>query len=59
MKRMIALPLWFLVGGYVGAVIAWALNLNGVLGPVLALALAGVVVLDPRHVIWEKAKQPQ
>ena len=57
MKRIIAWALWFLVGGYVGAVIAWALNINAVVGPLLALALSGVVVLDPRHAIWEKSKQ--
>jgi hypothetical protein len=57
MRRLIALPLWFFVGGYIGAVIAWALNINPILGPVLAVSLAGIIVIDPAKIIW--TGQPQ
>lgn len=52
MKRLVAAALWSLVGWYAGAVGAWALDLSPALGPILAVALAGIVVADPRRIIW-------
>jgi len=52
MKRLIAAPLWFLVGWYLGAAVSWALGLSPALGPVLAVAMAGLLVTDPRRLIW-------
>jgi hypothetical protein len=52
MRRIVAAPLWFLVGWYVGSVAAWALGLGAFVAPIVAVALAGLVVWDPRRMIW-------
>ena len=52
MKRIAAAPLWFLVGWFIGSAVAWAFGLNALLAPIAAFALAGIVVGDPRGVIW-------
>jgi hypothetical protein len=53
MKRIAAAPLWFLVGWFVGSAVGWGFGLNELLAPILAFALAGVVVGDPRGLIWD------
>lgn len=55
MKRIAAAPLWFLVGWFMGSAIAWAFGFSALLAPIVALALAGIVVADPRGVIWNQA----
>jgi hypothetical protein len=55
MKRIAAAPLWFLVGWFMGSAVAWAFGLSALLAPIVALALAGIVVADPRGVIWNQA----
>ena len=55
MKRIAAAPLWFLVGWFMGSAVAWAFGLSALLAPIVALALAGFVVADPRGVIWNQA----
>ena len=52
MKRIAAATLWFLVGWYVGSVAAFALGLGPLLAPIMGVALAGIVVADPRRIIW-------
>ena len=52
MKRIAAAPLWFFVGWYVGSAVAWAFGLGAFLAPMTAVVLAGLVVVDPRGVIW-------
>jgi hypothetical protein len=56
-KRAFATFLWFFAGWYGGAVIAWALGLSPVLGPILAVAAATLVAIDPRHVIWAAGRR--
>jgi hypothetical protein len=55
MKRIAAAPLWFLVGWYVGSVVAWTLGLGPLVAPVAAVALATFVVADPRGLIWDRS----
>lgn len=55
MKRLLAAPLWFIDGWFVGAAAALALGVSPVLAPILALATAGIVVADPRRVIWSRS----
>ena len=54
MKRLVAAPLWFLVGWYIGAATAWILGLSPVIAPILGFALASLIVVDPRHIIWDR-----
>jgi hypothetical protein len=52
MKRIAAAPLWFFVGWFVGSAAAWTFGLGAFLAPMTALVLTGIVVADPRGVIW-------
>jgi hypothetical protein len=52
MKRLVAASLWFLVGWTVGAAGAVVLGVSPALGPILAVATAGIVIADPRQIIW-------
>ncbi len=52
MLKLVATPLWFLVGWTVTAMAAIMLNLPGVLAPVGALATAAFVWFDPARLIW-------
>jgi hypothetical protein len=52
MKRLVAATFWFIDGWFVGAAVAWALGISPVLAPVLALATAGIILADPRQIIW-------
>ena len=54
MKRLVAATFWFIDGWFVGAAVAWALGISPVLAPVLALATAGIIVADPRRIIWAR-----
>jgi hypothetical protein len=54
MKRIAAAPLWFLLGWFVGSVVAWTFDLNGLLAPTIALLLAGFVVGDPAGLFWSE-----
>lgn len=51
-KRTLAAILWSITGWYVGAMVAWMLNLGPVLPVVLAAAAAYFVGADPRRIIW-------
>jgi hypothetical protein len=51
-KRILAAFLWFYTGWYAGAMLADVLSLNPALGPILGAAAAGLIVGDPRRLIW-------
>jgi hypothetical protein len=61
MKRIAAGLLWFLVGWYVGSAASWALGAGPLLAPIAALALTGLVLLDPRAFLWghRQGSQPR
>ena len=52
MKRLLAAPLWFMTGWFIGAVAAFLIGLDGALAPILAFVAASAVALDPRQMIW-------
>jgi hypothetical protein len=51
-KRALAAILWSATGWYVGAMIAWALNVGPVLPVVLAASAGLLIAGDPRRLIW-------
>ena len=51
-KRILATFLWFFAGWYAGAVIAFALGVIPILGPIIGVAAAGLIAGDPRGIIW-------
>ena len=53
-KRVLATVLWFYAGWYTGAMIASLAGLSPVLGPILAVAAAGIIAGDPRRLIWTR-----
>jgi hypothetical protein len=50
--RALAAVLWSATGWYVGAMVAWTLNIGPVLPVVLAAAAGLLVAGDPRRIIW-------
>jgi hypothetical protein len=57
-KRVIAALLWFYTGWYAGATIAVLLGISPVIGPILGAAAAGLIVGDPRRIIWTRPASP-
>ena len=65
-KRILATFLWFFAGWYAGAVIAYALDVSAILGPILGVAAAGLITgvtaagssgrTDPRHRRFRRAR---
>lgn len=53
-KRAAATLLWFYSAWYAGAMIAHALGLSELLGPILGTAAAAIVAGDPRRIIWSR-----
>ncbi len=53
-KRVLATVLWFYAGWYTGAMIASLAGLSPALGPILAVAAAGIIAGDPRRLIWTR-----
>jgi UPF0716 family protein affecting phage T7 exclusion len=51
-KRLLATSLWFYTGWYAGALLAELLGVSPALGPIIATAVAGLVLVDPRRIIW-------
>ncbi len=51
-KRVLAAFLWFYVGWYAGAFVVAFLGISPAFGPILGVAAAGLVVGDPRRIIW-------
>jgi hypothetical protein len=50
--RIISGALWFLAGWVVGATIAFFFGLGPTVGPLVGIAWAAFVVVDPRHLLW-------
>ena len=58
-KRIVAAFLWFYAGWYAGALIAEFLGVSALLGPIIGAAAAGLIVGDPRRLIWAaRAERP-
>lgn len=53
-KRILAAMLWFYTGWYAGAMLAEVLGVSALLGPVIGVAAAGIITIDPRRVIWTR-----
>ena len=51
-KRILAAMLWFYAGWYGGAILADFLGVSVLLGPIIGAAAAGLMVGDPRRIIW-------
>jgi hypothetical protein len=51
-KRVLAAMLWFYAGWYAGAMLAEVFGISALLGPIIGAAAAGLVVGDPRRIIW-------
>ena len=52
--RVIAVPLWFLAGWFVGAMMAWMIGLTALAAPAVAVAAAAFVYFDPGNVFWHE-----
>ena len=52
MKRVAATILWFLAGWYLAAVAAWLTGMPPAIAPILAIATAAVIWIDPRKRLW-------
>jgi hypothetical protein len=52
--RVIAIPLWFVAGWFVGAMVAWMLGLTALIAPAVGVAAAAFVYFDPRNVFWHE-----
>jgi hypothetical protein len=58
-KRLLAGPLWFLATLYAWEFLAFVLpGLPTAVGPVLAIVLASLVVLDPAELLWKSPSVP-
>lgn len=53
-KRILAAFLWFYTGWYAGAMLAEFLSVSPALGPIIGVAAAGLIVGDPRGLIWAR-----
>jgi hypothetical protein len=53
-KRVVAAFLWFYTGWYAGAMLADLIGVSALLGPIIGVAAAGLVVADPRGIIWKR-----
>ena len=51
-KTRLAAILWFYTGWYAGAMLAEILGVSPVLGLIIGAAAAGLIVGDPRRIIW-------
>ena len=58
-KRVVAAVLWFYAGWYAGAMIAALFGISPALGPIFAVAAAGIVGGDPRAIIWGRTRKAQ
>ncbi len=57
-KRTVVTFLWFYSMWVAGAIAAYFGNLPSELGPILAVATAAFVAIDPRGLFWSKAANP-
>jgi hypothetical protein len=54
--RIASAVLWFLAGWGVAGTIAIAFGLNQAIAPLVGIAWAGLVVIDPKDVVWRVGK---
>jgi hypothetical protein len=59
LKRLLASVLWFYATWYGWSILADMTGLPDMLGPVLGLALAAFIGLDPMHRIWTRRPAPE
>jgi hypothetical protein len=57
-KRLLATVLWFYATWYGWSILADMAGLPAMLGPVIGLAVAVVIGLDPMHRIWTRQLAP-
>jgi len=55
-KRAFALALWFYTGWYAGAIVAWALGVSPLVGPLLGAAAAAIFVGIPPRTSWTRTE---
>ncbi len=53
-KRIAAGVLWFYSGWYAGVLLADMIGVSPLIGPLLGVVLAGLIVGDPRRIIWKR-----
>jgi hypothetical protein len=53
-KRVITSVLWLFAAWYAWNVLAWAVGLPTIVGPLIGLAVGLFVGLDPLHAIWRR-----
>ena len=58
-KRVVAAFLWFYTGWYAGAMIAAFIGISPAFGPILGVAAAGLVIVDPRQMFWARPAQAE
>jgi hypothetical protein len=51
-KRLLVSGLWFFAGWCVGSLLAFALAVSALLGPILGIGAAAVVFIDPYNLLW-------
>jgi len=56
-KRIAAAVLWFAVGWYAGAYLAFYLGIADVIGPILGITAAMLFAGDPLKVIWPSRQE--
>jgi hypothetical protein len=58
-KRLLAAALWFYATWYGWSILADMTGMPVMLGPVIGLAVAAFVGMDPLHRIWTKRQTPE
>lgn len=53
-KRVVSVLLWFYVGWTFGALVAVALDLNWIIGPIIGTLASALFAVGPRRLIWEQ-----
>ena len=53
-KRVASTFLWFYVGWYCGAMLAAALGVSPILGPIIGISAGALIAIDPRHFVWDR-----
>jgi len=53
-KRAFAAVLWFYSGWMAGSLLAMVLGVSPALGPIIGVAAAALIAVDPRGMIWTR-----
>jgi hypothetical protein len=54
--RIVSAVLWFFAGWGVAGTVAISLGLNQAVGPLVGIAWAALIVIDPKDVVWRVGK---